>query len=118
MVRNTGFGFQNRSRKIATLRKIHDVQIYDRIHGSKAIDSGPPNSFSLYSLFYTHTVHGYAQVHTSILCIHIYTYIHIQIYENTAAKNPTHDVTFRKQKMKSTSIAERHLNVYENMSRQ
>ena len=73
MFRNTGSGLQNGFRKIATFRKIHDVQIYDRIHGSKAIDSDPLNSFSLYSLFYTHTVHGYAQVHASI-------YIYIYIY--------------------------------------
>ena len=80
MFRNTSSGFQNGFRKIATFRKIHDVQIYDRIYGSKAIDSGPPNFFSLYSLFYTHTVHGYAQVHASIY-IYIYRiYIYIYIY--------------------------------------
>ena len=67
-------GFKTDSEEIAALRKIHAVQIYDRIYGSKAIASDPPNSFSLYSLFYTHTVHGYAQVHASI---YIYIYIYI-----------------------------------------
>ncbi len=69
--RTQALGFKTNSETIATFRKIHAVQIYDRIYGSKAIDSDPPNSFSLYSLFYTHTVHGYAQVHASI---YIYIY--------------------------------------------
>ena len=64
--RTQALGFKANSETIATFRKIHTVQIYDRIYGSKAIDSDPPNSCSLYSLFYTHTVHGYAQVHASI----------------------------------------------------
>ena len=69
--RNTGSGLQNGFGKIAMCRKIHDVQIYDRIYGSKATNSHPPNSFSVYSLFYTHTVHGYAQVHGSINPLYI-----------------------------------------------
>ena len=73
-------GFKTDSETIATSRKIHAVQIYDRIYGSKAIDSGPPNSFSLYSLFYTHTVHGYAQVHASIYIYISYIYIY-HIYD-------------------------------------
>ena len=77
-------GFKTDSEKNATFRKIHAVQLYARIYGAKAIDSDPPNSFSLHSLFYTHTVHGYAQVHASIyIYIYIYTYrsyIYIYIY--------------------------------------
>ena len=49
-------GFKTDSEKIATFRKIPAVQIYDRIYGSKAIDSDPLNSFSLYSLIYNATV--------------------------------------------------------------
>ena len=63
-------GFKTDSEKSQRLERYTMFNIYDRIYGSKAIDSDPPNSFSLYSLFYRHTVHGYAQVHASI---YIYT---------------------------------------------
>ena len=49
--RTRALGFKANSETIATFRKIHTVQIYDRIYGSKAIDSDQPNSGSLYSLF-------------------------------------------------------------------
>ena len=63
-------GFKTDSEKIATFRKIHAVQIYDRIYGSKAIDSDPLNSFSLYSLIYNATVN----------LIHRFTLVYIYIY--------------------------------------
>ena len=64
-------GFKPDSENIATSRKIHAVLIYDRVYGSEAIDSDPLISFSVYSLFYRHIVHGYAEVHASI---YIYIY--------------------------------------------